>query len=228
MPATSSPAPLRAKRVERATLPLAPGNVLDGKYRIEALLGTGGMGMVLTGTHLLLGHKVALKFPLADRPISSDVEARMRREARAAITLQSEHVARALDYGHGPGGGAYIVYEYLEGRPLRDEIEQRGPLPVSLAVDRVVEACEALAEAHRMGIVHRDIKPSNLFLATRPDGTEVVKVLDFGVAKLLDEGGDDTARTGTSAMIGTVHYAAPEQLRAARHVTPRADVWSLG
>jgi serine/threonine-protein kinase len=148
-------------------------------------------------------------------------------EARAAAKIRSEHVARVLDVGTLPSGAPYIVMEYLEGRDLATMLEQSGPLPVIQAVDFLLEACEALAEAHRADIVHRDLKPENLFVARRADGSELVKVVDFGISKNLGKETQGRALTNPSTAVGSPQYMAPEQMQA-RGVDVRADIWALG
>ncbi|MEZ4312858.1 MAG: serine/threonine-protein kinase [Polyangiaceae bacterium] len=206
--------------------PAREGAVLAGKYRVERVLGRGGMGVVVAARHLQLGERVAVKLMLprmAERPGAA---ARFVREGRAAARIRNEHVARVLDAGTLEGGERFLVIEYLRGRDLRAEVLATGPLSVEDAVSYVLHACEGLAEAHAHGIVHRDLKPANLFLTRRADGGKVVKIIDFGVSKLAcPETGD---LTESDVAIGTPHYMAPEQMRAARDVDQRADIFSLG
>jgi serine/threonine-protein kinase len=206
------------------------GQLLDGKYRIEAPLGAGGMGQVVKARQLVLEELVALKFLLPESAAQPALVERLYREARAAARIKSEHVARVLDVAVHPDYGPFIVMEYLEGEDLAALVAREGPLPIERALGYVLEACSALAEAHYRGVVHRDLKPSNLFLAHRPDGTTVIKVLDFGVAKLVDPdtSGGRRALTNTAMIMGSFPYMSPEQLRSARDVDRRADVWSLG
>ena len=159
--------------------PVQQGDVLAGKYRVDRVLGAGGMGVVVAATHMHLGQRVALKFLLPELAGRPDVLARFDREARAAVKIQSEHVARVLDTGVLENGAPYMVMEYLEGGDLAQLIRQRGRLDGQEAIEYVLQACEALAEAHVAGIVHRDLKPANLFLTRRADGSPCVKVLDF-------------------------------------------------
>jgi tRNA A-37 threonylcarbamoyl transferase component Bud32 len=204
---------------------LEPGAIVAGKFRIERILGAGGMGVVVVGTHLQLDQRVALKV-LHDKAASdrATVE-RFLREARAVAKLKSEHICRVSDVGQLDDGAPYIVMELLEGRDLARVIADR-PLAPAIAVDYVVQACVAIAEAHAWGIVHRDLKPANLFVTRRLDGSPLVKVLDFGIAKA--PAGADTALTGTNTVMGTPGYMAPEQLRSTRDVDVRADIWALG
>src|ERR1051326_8983161 len=184
------------------TGPVKEGGVLAGKYRVERVLGVGGMGVVVSALHLQLDERVALKFLLPDALENQEAVARFQREARAAVKIKSEHVARVSDVGQLENGAPYMVMEYLEGSDLSDVLKQRGSLPVEEAVQYVLEACEAIAEAHALGIVHRDLKPSNLFLAKRPDGRSIVKVLDFGISKVRASGGmADAAMTKTSSVM---------------------------
>jgi serine/threonine-protein kinase len=210
------------------TLRLISGQVIAGKYRIEKQIGAGGMGVVAVATHVQLGQRVAIKFLNDEAMRDADVMARFDREARASVQLKSEHVARVLDVGVSESGAPYMVMEFLEGQDLANVIESGVILPPPIAVDYVMQACEAIAEAHRLGIVHRDLKPANLFLTQRVDGRPLVKVLDFGISKLQGSGAQDTKLTSTTAVIGSPSYMSPEQLRASRDVDQRGDIWSLG
>ena len=202
-----------------------PEQVLLGKYRVERVLGVGGMGVVVAARHLQLDQIVALKFL---HPALSDADAasRFQREARNAVQLTSEHVARIFDVGALDTGAPYMVMEYLEGQDLGALLEQRGTLGLSEAADYLLQACDAIAEAHALGIVHRDLKPPNLFLTRRRDGSALIKVIDFGISKSTR--GGDLIATGAQSMLGSPAYMSPEQLRSARCVDARADVWSLG
>ena len=209
--------------------PVAPGDVLAGKYRVERVLGIGGMGVVVAAHHLHLDERVAIKFVLpeiADK--GGEPVARFMREGRAAAKIRSEHVARVTDVGALDDGAPYLVMEYLEGKDLQKILEQDGPLPVDEALDYVLQASEALAEAHSIGIVHRDLKPANLFLARRADGSPCVKVLDFGISKMRDKGGLGGDMNTTRATLGSPLYMSPEQLVSTGDVDARADLWSLG
>ncbi len=206
-----------------AALP-ASGEVLDGKYRVEGTLGRGGIGAVLAAHHLALDRKVAIKLLLHQTEEGSEQAQRFAREARVTAQLQGEHVARVLDVGELPSGAPYIVMEYLEGSDLRSQREKG--LAVETIVDYALQAAEGLAEAHARNIVHRDLKPGNLFLAKRPDGSQIVKVVDFGLSKY--SGGDQGSLTHTAALMGSPRYMAPEQLLSSKHVDARADIWSLG
>jgi serine/threonine-protein kinase len=206
-----------------------PGDVLAGKYRVEHVLGAGGMGVVVAAHHLQLDQRVALKFLLPQALASAEVVGRFDREARAAVRIKSEHVARVIDVGKLETGAPYMVMEYLEGGDLAAWLERRGPLAVPQAVEFILQACEAIAEAHALGIIHRDLKPANLFCTRRPDGALSIKVLDFGISKmtgLLSSG--DMGMTRTATLIGSPFYMSPEQMHSARGVDVRTDIWSLG
>lgn len=212
-----------------ADSPVTEGQVLAGKYRVERVLGSGGMGVVVAAWHLELEQRVAVKFlhPLALE--RADTAERFRREARSAAKIRSEHVARVIDVGIMEGGIPYMVMEYLEGHDISEEMAKVGPLPIEDAVDFILQAVEALAEAHAAGIVHRDLKPANLFIARRADGSRIVKVLDFGISKsLLGTSASELSLTRTSVLIGSPLYMSPEQMRSAKDVDTRTDIWSLG
>lgn len=206
--------------------PVKEGDILDGKYRVERVLGVGGMGVVVAATHLQLGQRVALKFLLPTVLGNAEVVARFAREARAAVRIQSEHVARVIDVGTLTTGSPYMVMEYLEGGDLAASLQTRGPLPVVEAVTYVLEACEAIAEAHAIGVVHRDLKPANLFLARRTGRDPMVKVLDFGISKTTDPA--VSGLTQTTAVMGSPLYMSPEQMMSSKDVDARTDIWSIG
>lgn len=209
--------------------PVQEGDVLAGKYRVEKVLGFGGMGIVVSAFRGDLEQRVAVKFlsqAAAERP---DAAERFRREARAAAKIRSEHVARVLDVGTLDTGLPFMVMEFLEGNDLGEELQRHAFLPTEDAVEYILQAIEALAEAHAGGVVHRDLKPSNLFLAQRADGSRRIKVLDFGISKALTGSSvEDLSLTKTAALIGSPLYMAPEQMRSAKDVDTRADIWSLG
>jgi serine/threonine-protein kinase len=184
------------------------------------------MGVVYEANHLRLRRRVALKMLLPHMiATSSDTVARFEREARAAAQLRDRHVTKVLDVDTTSEGVPYLVMEYLEGHDLEAELNARGPLPIGEAVGYVLQVLSAMAEAHDAGIVHRDLKPSNLFLCPDRDGW-IVKVLDFGISKMADEG--DARLTNTQASVGTPLYMSPEQVRSARNVDARTDIWALG
>ena len=209
-------------------LPLAPGEVLADKYRIERVLGRGGMGFVVAARNINLGKRVAIKMMLpAAMGVPLAIE-RFEREARAAVQLKSEHVAEVLDIGKLTTGEPYIVMELLEGSDFEALLASERWLAVEDAADYMLQACEAVAEAHALGIVHRDLKPKNMFLSHRLDGTPVVKVLDFGISKWTIADSDSHSLTRTSDVFGSPNYMSPEQIRSARDVDGRTDIWSLG
>ncbi|CAN5240566.1 hypothetical protein BH09MYX1_BH09MYX1_31040 [soil metagenome] len=212
---------------ELANAPKA-GTIFAEKYLIDRVLGIGGMGFVLAARHVQLDERVAIKMLLPKLASNSEAVERFLREGRAAVRSKSEHVGRVLDVG-SHGTTHFIVMEYLDGTDLAGLIEQRGRLRQHEAVDHLLQACEAIAEAHALGIVHRDLKPANLFLVHRPDGSPCVKVLDFGISKMSGpEGSASLSMTKTSSMMGSPLYMSPEQLKSAKNVDGRADIWALG
>jgi serine/threonine-protein kinase len=205
--------------------PVNPGDILMDKYRIDRLLGMGGMGVVVAATHIGLQQRVAIKFMLANKVAAREQYERFLREARAAVRLKSEHVARVSDVGTMETGAPYMVMEYLDGRDLSAVLADRGPLPITEAIDHVLQACEAVGEAHAAGIVHRDLKPANLFLTTSAGGADCIKVLDFGISKTADS---ELALTQEAAVLGSPLYMSPEQMRASKDADARSDIWALG
>ncbi|WP_437963166.1 protein kinase [Sorangium sp. So ce260] len=205
------------------------GEVFAQRYRLERSLGRGSMGAVFVAEHVSLRQRVAVKFLLPRAKDFPGASARFLREARAAAAIRSEHVARVIDVGTAELGLPYLVMEYLRGRDLQQVLDARGPLPVSEAVDYVLQSCEAVAEAHARGIVHRDLKPGNLFLASGPSGVPLVKVLDFGLSKSADDAAEEDGKlTASEMMLGSPCYMSPEQVRSTKDVDARTDVWSLG
>jgi eukaryotic-like serine/threonine-protein kinase len=209
---------------------VVPGTEVAGRYRVVRLLGAGGMGTVVEATHLQLAQRVAIKFLLPELCSQRDAVTRFLREARAAVQIESEHVARVMDVGTSEEGVPFLVMEYLEGMDLAQLLHQQKRLPIAQAVSLIVQAADAIAEAHVLGVIHRDLKPSNLFLAARRDGTHILKVLDFGISKAVAESttGGFATRTATATVMGSPHYMSPEQVRSSKSVDPRADIWSLG
>ncbi|MCC6552614.1 MAG: serine/threonine protein kinase [Polyangiaceae bacterium] len=206
------------------------GDVIADKYRVEHVLGAGGMGAVLSAQDMGLNRPVAIKVMLPRASRSPGAIARFLREAQAAAAIRSRHVARIMDVGTLDSGLPFLVMERLEGSPLDEVLKRFGRLPVRHAVDYVLQACEAIAEAHALGIVHRDLKPANLFLASCPGGA-AIKVLDFGVSKVLDAQGPVAAEgslTKTNMTLGSPSYMSPEQVRSPKNVDARTDVWALG
>src|SRR5215471_2945366 len=200
--------------------PIHPGTVLAGKYRVDRLLGQGGMGVVVEAHHIALDERVALKFLLPDYAQHPEASQRFLREARAAVKIKTEHVARVSDVGTLDTGAPYMVMEFLEGTDLSKYLENYGTLSIEDAIDYVIQGCEAIAEAHSYGIVHRDLKPANLFLTKRPDGSPLVKVLDFGISKVIGGGGIENL-TKTMAALGSALYMSPEQMQQTKSVDHR-------
>jgi len=188
------------------------------------------MGVVVAAHHMQLERLVALKFMRDDAALDAQAVGRFLREARAAVALANEHVAKVLDVGTLESGAPYMVMEYLSGEDLDQLLRRDGPMAVPVAVDVMLQACEAIAEAHALGIVHRDLKPANLFATTRTDGSRLVKVLDFGISKAATAGGgvEAAALTSTGMVMGSPMYMSPEQVRSAKGVDARSDIWSLG
>ena len=212
---------------EPLTVPFAVGDIVAGKYEVIGLLGSGGMGYVISARHCELGEMVALKFLRPEALAHAELVERFAREARAAAKIRSEHIANVFDVGVLPDGTPFIVMEYLAGKDLADYLHQEGALPISIAVEYVMQACEALAAAHAHGIIHRDIKPENLFLTQQAQGMSMIKVLDFGISKIaLPRGKRDLVRTQMA--LGSPVYMSPEQIRRSDQVDARSDIWAVG
>ncbi|MFO0547162.1 MAG: serine/threonine-protein kinase [Polyangiaceae bacterium] len=222
-------------------LPAAPptvsvGEVIHGKYKVERVIGEGGMGLVVAARHMTLDRSVALKLLNNRSRESQEALERFTREARAAARIQSEHVGRVLDVDAMPNGAPFIVMELLDGHDLSHVLATEKKVPVDRAVAFVIQACEAVAEAHAAGIVHRDLKPANLFLArtaASTGGATTIKVLDFGISKITRQDTDasitaNKALTNPAAMLGSPLYMSPEQMKASTEVDARTDIWSLG
>ncbi len=207
--------------------PVEVGNILAGKYRVERTIGAGGMGVVVEAMDTRLERRVAIKFLLPEYAEHGEAASRFMREARAAVKIKSDHTARVIDVGTMENGSPYMVMEYLEGADVAQILERDGVLSVEDAALYIIQACEAVAEAHSHGIVHRDLKPANLFLAQQPDGSLRIKVLDFGISKVADTALDHSL-TRTSSMMGSPLYMSPEQMRSTRSVDLRTDIWALG
>ncbi len=204
-----------------------PGSVLGGKYRIERVLGEGGMGCVVEALHQELGSRVAIKFLLPQALANADIVARFEREARATASLQSDHVVNVTDVGRFDDGSPYMVMEFLTGCDLASGLARAGgKLPVAEAVAYGIQAAIGLGDAHDAGVVHRDVKPSNVFLHSRKDRRVVVKIVDFGIAKQTES--TDSNLTQAAAVMGSPKYMSPEQLRDAKSADGRSDIWSLG
>jgi eukaryotic-like serine/threonine-protein kinase len=208
------------------------GELLAGKYRVERVLGAGGMGYVVAALHEQLGQRVAVKLLVPELCENEDSVTRFLREARAAVQIHSEHVARVIDVGELTNGSPYMVMEFLSGHDLAEELDLPGQLDIEVAIDYVLQASEAVAEAHSLNLIHRDLKPANLFLTHRPDGSSLVKVLDFGISKAINV--DDNvleptpSLTATHSLLGSPAYMSPEQIRRPKSVDTRTDIWSLG
>jgi serine/threonine-protein kinase len=220
MSATASPAPVKE------------GDILASKYRVEKVLGIGGMGVVVAAHHLDLDQRVALKFLLPQASANYELVGRFLREAKASVRLKGTHVAKTLDVGRLEDGAPYIVMEFLDGHDLHAELLQaEGHLATADVASYMVQAAEGLAEAHSLGIVHRDLKPGNLFLTRGVDGKPLVKVLDFGISKTLDPspgGAEALSLTKTEVLLGSPLYMSPEQMRSSKSVDERSDIWALG
>ena len=224
--------PLRADSTTAVDIPVDPliGFVLDEKYRLDERLGEGGMGTVYRATHLLIDRPVAVKV-LNSRLVTDEAaRERFRREARAAGRLQHSNAVAVTDFGETRDGLVYIVMELLEGRPLREVLAHESPLDPARAVSVMLQVAAAVAAAHEAGIIHRDLKPGNIFVVQRAHAPHIVKVLDFGIAKLAVDTTDANpvnTLTGTGVMIGTPRYMSPEQCDGAP-LTPSSDVYSMG
>jgi serine/threonine-protein kinase len=193
-------------------------------------MATGGSGAVFAARGLAHGEEVAIKVLNAESCADPDLRERFLREAGTASRMQSKHVAKVLDVGALESGTPYIVFERLDGADLADVLAEQGSLPIAEAVTWVLQACEAVAEAHSLGIIHRDLKPENLFLARGPNGSVSLKVIDFGISKIVRPSwcGRELSLTRSQVLMGSPKYMAPEQLRAAQAADSRSDVWSLG
>jgi serine/threonine protein kinase len=206
--------------------PLHIGQIINGKYRIERQIGRGGMGIVLAATHLQLEHLVAIKVMRRDLVMDDRALDRLLLEARSAARIRSEHVARVLDVGTLDNGSAFIVMEYLDGENLADLLDREGALEVEQATSFLMQCCLALAEVHVAEMVHRDLKPGNLFIARLPDGSPMVKIVDFGISKQIGSAREGAATTSPQ-VLGSPFYMSPEQMRA-DPVDERSDIWGLG
>ena len=206
-----------------AAPPLPEGEVIAGKYAIVRVLGEGGMGIVYEATHLKLRQRVAVKMLQREMLDHEIIVNRFEREARAAGQLRNRHTARVMDVDITADGLPYMVIEFLEGTDLDAELGRRGRFTVQEAVDFVLQACSAMIEAHQLGIVHRDLKPANLFLAVDGDA-RIIKVLDFGISKVPNEGEGDSKLTTPDSVMGTALYMSPEQVRSTGTVDARSDI----
>jgi serine/threonine-protein kinase len=215
-----------AKLNQQADDEIAPGTIIDGRYRVIRSIGQGGNGLVYEIEHTRTGRHLALKALLDETGF-----ARLEQEARAASLMKNGHTARIIDMEHSSEAGPYMVMELLEGQSLRELLDEAGQLPLELTVNMTMQVCECLQEAHGLGIIHRDLKPENIFLCPSPwPGQYDVKVLDFGVMKVAEAGGaiPKSSLTRTGSTVGTPYYMSLEQLRNSSAVDARADVYSLG
>ena len=220
---SSEPAPAPPSAEQHG--PIAPGQVIGGRYLVGTLIGQGGMGVVCAATHLGLETPVAIKLIRSDLKEDAEFVERFLNEARRAAALKGEHIAGVHDVGQLESGEPYLVMERLEGIELETYLRLEGPLEPNRAVDLILQVCEGLEEAHAAGIVHRDLKPGNLFLARRADGKEVLKILDFGISKAIT---DEQPSSLTNRSLGSPWYMSPEQMLDTSSVDYRADIWSLG
>lgn len=204
------------------------GQILLGKYRVESVLGQGGMGIVVAARHVDLGKRVAIKKLLPQAMQYPDSKERFLREAKRAALLEGEHIAQVNDTGVLEDGTPYILMEYLDGLDLKRVVRDRGPLPPQEAAHYVYQACEAVAEAHKQGIAHRDLKPANMMLVRRANGVGCIKVLDFGISKELDPAARMYDLTRSGVIMCSPAYMAPEQVSFPKEVDLRSDVWALG
>ena len=203
------------------------GNVLNRKYRVERVIGSGGTWLVVAAVHLRLGQRVALKFLLPEAMSHREAVERLPRAARAAAHLKSDHVARIIEVDALPSGAPFVVTEYLDGIDLATVLGRDGALSVPAIADHVTQALDAIGEAHAIGIVHRDLEPKNLVVVRRRDGSACVVVLDLGITGAVAAVAG-AATTTSHPIVGAPAYRSPEELRAQEPVDARSDIWSLG
>lgn len=221
----SAPRPVHTEHDAATAVTEARADMLAGRYRMDAVLAEGGMATVYRAWHCLLEHPVALKMLRPEYCSAPEIAQRFLDEARAVARLRSKHAVRVMDFGATADGNRYMVLELLNGKDLQQLLTQQGALPVDRAVGFVLQAAEAVAEAHATGLVHRDIKPANLFLA-KEDGSEIIKVIDFGICKSLCRKSE--YRTLSKSYLGSPQYMSPEQIQSAASVDTRTDIWALG
>ncbi len=204
---------------------MKPGDIVDGKYELVRLIGKGGMGSVWEVRHTRTKQRLALKLLLSEMENESAAIDRFIQESQAAAAIGSDHIIFVTDAGDTADGTPYMVMEYLEGVDLSQIMKRERPMDPQRAVNLIIQACEGLGAAHAAGIIHRDVKPANLFVTRKPDGSERVKILDFGIARIQDT---TKSMTSTKAVLGTFLYMSPEQAESSKNVDARADVYSLG
>lgn len=205
------------------------GQTLDNKYKIIRLLGQGAMGAVYEAEHTGTSRRVAVKVIIGDLGQNASLVARFQREAKAAGSIDTQHIAQVLDTGTDPTSGCpFMVMEFLAGEDAQELFLKTAPLRPDLALRMIAQACLGLQKAHEANVIHRDIKPANLFLAERDGGEIVVKILDFGIAKIRQDQSADAGLTRTGSMLGSPLYMSPEQARGQKNIDHRTDVWSLG
>lgn len=216
-----------AERFDAAKADPLVGKVFEERYILEELIGKGGFGAVYRGRQIAVDRVVAIKVLRSELCENVQVLARFQQEARAVAALKHPNIIEVYDFGQSADGGLYLVMEFLQGEPLDKRMRRAGPMDVSEVVDIARQTLDALADAHAVGIIHRDLKPENLFVATQGRGREVLKVLDFGIAKVADSAVAGMTLTGTGMAIGSPRYMSPEQC-AAVPVVPQSDLYSLG
>lgn len=212
---------------DRLSAPGLVGQTLNGRYRLLSELGRGGMGIVYAAEHLRLGRRVAVKMLSSELAADEHWKRRFKREAQLLDELRSRAIVDVLDFDETPDGVQFLVMELLAGADLKRILAKEGPLPLGRAAAIILQACTGVGKAHRIGVTHRDLKPKNLFICTAEDGTDLVKILDFGVAR-RPAGSDSASSTRAGSIMGTFRYMPPEQIRGAEDLGPAADVYSLG
>ncbi len=206
-----------------------PGQVIDGKYKIVRLLGTGGMGAVYEGENVRIRRKVAIKMLHLSVSTQADVVLRFEREAQASALVGSEHICEVLDLGVLADGTRYMVMEYLDGETLSSRIKRHGRLMPQQSIPLLLQVLEALGRAHAAGIIHRDLKPDNVFIVPQRSGIkDFIKILDFGVSKFAQTGGEEMNVTRAGAVVGTPYYMSPEQAKGSSAIDARTDVYAIG
>jgi serine/threonine-protein kinase len=202
------------------------GQTIGNKYRIERLVGSGGMGAVYEALNLSINKRIALKFLFRDDGLDAAMAARFQREAEAASAVESDHIVQIFDAGTSEDGRPYLVMELLDGEDLRQRLKREGRLPLGVTLEIVEQLLRTLGRAHQSGIIHRDLKPDNIFICKRDDAALFVKIVDFGISKVMSQNDGTLTRAGT--VLGTAHYMSPEQAQAFADIDGRADLYSLG